>query len=683
MVYQLLARRISLQMTEKRSLSRRSLIAGAAAVPATALIASTLGGSNAQESPFEMPIASPEAIGPVLPPELVEFANDWPTPLGTLNGHRASLNSPIDSSNVATLGRQWSWPIEFGMTGTPIIAGETVYVQDMQSNVYALDRSTGELKWSTMYNIGTQGPNGPAIGYGMVYAALGDTCEVIALSMETGEEVWRAQISNNPVEGVLIAPTVYDNTVFVSTNPGNTVTGWYDGGGRGVFHALEASTGRTIWTWDTVVDNLWDNPRQNSGGGLWYPVTIDDDGNLYFGVGNAGAWPGTDEYPNGSSRPGNNLYASSMVSLDRDTGGVRWVVEAKPHDLFDLDFQNSPVLATVDVNGTERLLAIGSGKTGTVIAAEASSGAIIWKQSVGIHLNDELQVLNETPIEVYPAVLGGVETPKAYADGRVFLATVNYSFWFTSTGFSGGDSAPPSGQVIALDAATGEILWDVTVPSMPLGSVAVANDIVFHVGLDGLVRGFEAATGTQVWHYQILAGVNAPVSLAGDQLFVAAAGGFTPSPDQFADGVIPEQVNELIAFQLGIGGGVVPEATPVTGEIADEATPVATETGPVGEAATPSADANGALAITVNAFDLGYDLTNVVVPADTDITVTMNNTGGAVHNMQFDDLGIFSGDASGGQAVTFTFTAPAGVYTFYCTIPGHRAAGMVGTFTAE
>ena len=671
----------------KETLSRRSLIAGAAAAAAVTAIDGTFSAS-AQEA-FDMAQATPTPLGPVMPPEITEFATDWPTPLGSLNGWRNNVGSAIDSSNVGSLGVQWTLPIANGCTGTPIIAGDTVYIQDMSSNIYALDRATGDVKWTAEYNIGTLGPNGCAIGYGMVYACLGDTCEVVAHDMATGDQVWRVKLSNNLVEGTLIAPTIYNNTCFVSTNPGNNVEGWYDGGGRGVFFALDVATGLPVWTWDTTTDNLWDHPSVNSGGGLWYPVTFDDEGNLYFGVGNPAPWPGTADYPNGTSRESDNLYTNSMVSLTPE-GSLRWYVQAAPFDLFDLDFQLSPIITTIDDYGVDRLVAIGAGKTGTIITADAETGRKIWEIEVGIHQNDDREVVPEgVTIEVYPGALGGVETPMAYGDGRIFAAVMNLATFYTSTGISFGPAStwPVFGELYGINASNGAVEWHWNVPGMPLGAMAVANDVVFHVGTNGTVMGFDSTAGTLIWQYQLPSGVNAPVAIAGDEIYVAAAGGFTATPDLFEDGAVPEQAPGLYVFKLGVGGGTTPmtEPEPYTGpnhqamnddQAAQNAAATdETSTEIPADAATPE---DGTL--TFDAFDMGYTVSNISIPADTDITFVMNNTGAAVHNwIVSEGASIDSGDAEPGTTITWVVNLPAGVYTFYCDIVGHRAAGMEGT----
>lgn len=513
---------------------------------------SASGPSRAQDAQVA---ATAQPLGPAIPPEIDTYKDDWPAPDGNLAATRATLGSTIDASTIFDLDVAWTFTIDAaaaygGMTATPLILGDRVYAQDMQSNVFALDRATGKVLWQTRYDVPSIGPNGLAAGYGMLYGALGDTAEMFALDARTGDEIWRVKLSNNAGEGIDMAPIVYDNTVYVSTVPGNS-SGFYRGGTKGVFFALDAATGKTLWQWDTTTDNLWGNARVNSGGGLWYPPSVDEHGNIYFGTGNAGPYPGNDEFPNGSSRPGNNDYASSIVSLNPRSGSLRWSYNAKPHDLFDLDFQNTPVIVSTNLHGATITLAIGSGKTGTVVAVNADSGEVVWKAAVGKHQNDELQAIPAgKSVEVYPGIFGGIETPIAYADGKVFVPVVNLPTKQTSTGYDAQslDLTSGTGELVALNVIDGSEAWTTRISQSIFGGATVANDIVFTSGLDGVFRAFNADTGDLLWSYRATAGFNAAPAIAGDMVIVAAAGYLAKTADSPRD---VEPVNQLIAFKIG------------------------------------------------------------------------------------------------------------------------------------
>ena len=630
-------------------------------------------GGLAQEVDLNPGAATPNSLGPTIPPELTDFANDWPAPQQNLAAHRRATDSPINAENVSEMGVAWTAPVEAagafgGMTAQPIIVDDTVYVQDMESNIFAYDRASGELRWERQYGIPSAGPNGVAIGYGMIYGGLGDTGEAVALDAGTGEQVWRTDLTNNPGMGVDMAPIVYNNTVYISTVPGNSDS-FYEGGQSGTLYALDAQTGAILWPFNTTTDNLWGNPAINSGGGLWYPPSVNEDGHLFFGVGNPGPWPGLvafgTPFPNGSSRPGPNDYTNSVVSLDAQTGSLRWYYNAQPHDLFDLDFQNTPVLATVELGGIERELVIGSGKAGTVLAADASTGAILWETEVGMHQNDDLQEIPEgETIRVYPGTLGGVETAIAFGDDTVFVPIVNRWNEYTSLEQAGEQPiTEATGELIALNATDGSVKWQVDLPQMALGAATVVNDLVFTATLDGMVRAFDVESGDEVWTYQANAGINAQLAVAGDLLIVPAAGPLLGGPEGI------ETRPEVVALKLGASGAATPAA----------ATPAAAT--PVAAAATPEA-ANGDQP-TVEMVDIDFNPNEFTIPANTDVTVMLPNEGAIVHNFNIDELGISSGDVQPGNTGEVTINAEAGEYTYYCNVPGHREAGMVGTLTVE
>ncbi len=137
------------------------------------------------------------------------------------------------------------------------------------------------------------------------------------------------------------------------------------------------------------------------------------------------------------------------------------------------------------------------------------------------------------------------------------------------------------------------------------------------------------------------------------------------------------------------GGGTEEDASTAAEEAtpsADAATPVAGEATPAAGAATPIADeqgSGGATAITLEAIDLAFSETELTIPANTDVTLTLTNAGAAVHDFKIDDPDVFSGPVAAGESAEVVLNLPPGTYTYYCTQPGHREAGMEGTLTAR
>ncbi len=628
---------------------------------------------------------------PVIPPETEQLDGNWPVPQGDLAASRNAVGSTIDSTTVADLQVAWTFDLTaagfFGsITANPIVVGETVYIQDMQSNIFALDRATGALKWKAEFNVGSIGPNGVAVGYGMVYAGLSDTGEVVALNATDGSEVWRQKIGSPPGEGIDMAPIAYNGLVFVSTVPGTGLGSFYAEGDRGVLYAINASNGEVAWWFDTT-DGGFDAPAVSGGGGLWYPPSFDAAGNIYFGVGNPAPWPLTPECPNGNCRPGDNAYTSSMVSLDGKTGAVRWYYQDRKHDLLDHDFQHTPILTTATVNGADVPVAIGAGKTGNVVAVNSDTGELLWKTPVGKHQNDDVTELpTDNYLEIYPGTYGGVESPIAYANGTVFVTYVDLPQYQGATGADPDNSAnfaDTVGGLVAINVADGSIKWEIKINSFVAGGATVANDVVFTNSLDGLIRGFNVETGEQVWSYEAESGFNAPPAIAGDMLFVGAGfvklppAGTAPAATPEGGTSAPAPVAKLIAFRVG---GLDTTASPVA-EVTTEAT-AAPATTPE-PAATPEASAPAAGDFAITMVDIAYQPTSITIPANTDVVITLTNNGAAVHNFNVDELGVQSGDYQPAQTGTITINARPGTYQFYCSIPGHKEAGMVGTIIVQ
>ena len=548
-------------MTE-RSLNRRVLVGGAtaAAVAAGAVKLTPGFAQDATPEPQLHPEASPVAASdlPAVPPEFATETN-WPVEGGNLKMTRVAAGSNISTSTVSTLAEAWNFPIvangTFGaLVANPIIVDGVVFIQTGVSDVYALNLETGDVKWQKTYNqqVPTGGPNGVAVAYGNVYYAVGGEGEVVAVDAETGDDIWSVSIQGMRYEGIDMAPAVYGGMVYISTIPGN-LEGYYQGGQRGVIHVLDATTGETVWIFDTVVDNLWGNSRVNSGGGLWHPPAFDDEGFPYFGVANASPFPGTAEFPDASSREGANDYANNVLKVDPATGGLIWNTNINPHDVFDLDNQLSPVLASyTDADGYETKLVITAGKHGYVVAMDPGNGDEIWRTPVGKHMNDKLDAIPEgETVMVFPGALGGVELPFAVTADKVIVEVVNLGMGYTSTQLDSStvDFLGGTGQVVALDITNGSVLWDVEIPTGGFAGITVANDVAFTSGLDGVVRGYNTADGTLVWSAQTAAGVNTTFAISGDYLVVPSGGLFAPSSDTVSPA--PELAPAVYVYKLG------------------------------------------------------------------------------------------------------------------------------------
>ena len=487
-------------------------------------------------------------------------AAGWTLPGGNLQNTR-DVASPITSSNVSQLGVAWCVPIEANIPGhsyatTPVVVNGVVYLQDLESNVMAIELATGKVLWTHTYNSLNGGPDGVNVVNGTVYAATDSAA--VALSAATGRQLWSRTLIGNDHEGIDMAPGYNDGTVYVSTVPVDPNVGQYLGGGKATLWALNARTGAPEWSWDEV-QNLWGNPGINSGGGLWDPPSFDSQGNIYIGVANPGpigqtGWPRG--YPWGTSRPGPNLYTDSVVKLS-PAGKLLWYYQLTPHDLYDWDLQDSPVLTTAH----GQPVVIDGGKAGILIELSAQTGKLLWKLPVGVHSghdNDGLITEHATPtspiplpakFDLEPGVFGGIESQLATNGSTTFAAVNNLAVPMSEKGVTESSAAfiasisKATGEMIAVDQDTGKIEWDDKLPSSPYGAATVTNDVVFTTTYNGDLYAFNAATGAVLLKTPLSAGTNAPVTIAGDYVIAGAGVPLSSSQQQL-----------IIAYRLGAKG---------------------------------------------------------------------------------------------------------------------------------
>jgi outer membrane protein assembly factor BamB len=502
----------------------------AAALVVTSLLAVAAACSSDDAEPIaedpERP-SGPVAVGDeVVPPEVAQHAADWPLPGRDHANSRAATDSPIDTGSVDRLEVVWTAPLPgsgaYGSASTtPLVLGDLVVIQDLRSNVRAFELTTGEPVWETLVDEFQIGPNGVAVGWGRVFATKGME-QVMALDVTSGEELWSVEITDTPTAGIDIQPQVAAGLVLVSTVP-ISLDGFYTGGDRGVLHALDAETGEVVWRFDTVADDLWGDPAVNSGGGSWYPPAVDPEAEIvYWGIANPAPFPGTPEAPNGASRPGPNLYTESVVALDLRTGELLWHHQVFEHDLLDRDHVHTMLVQT-----DEGVVLVSTGKGGVVVGHDAAAGGELWRTPVGIHRNDDLEALDGTT-EVWPGTFGGVITPPAHADGVVYVATLNAPTDLSPAepAYLGSELGTAPGEVAAVRASDGELLWSTEVPGDPLGGATVVGDLVFTATFQGTMFALRRDTGEIVWERDAGGGVNG---------WPAAAGGLLLWPVGMAD----------------------------------------------------------------------------------------------------------------------------------------------------
>jgi alcohol dehydrogenase (cytochrome c) len=520
-----------------RTLLARKLVCGACVL--------AVAGLSAACSPAPAPPANTVFRGAAAP------AGAWPYPNGDLANTRDATASTITSANVSRLREAWS----FKLTGTaaagivptgsfaaaPVVVGDQVYIQDLYCNVYAVSLATGKLAWEYQVNQKEQtgpGPNGVAVVNGVVY---GDTpSTVFALSAATGKTIWVNSSLLGSGDGTFeIQPQVADGRVYLSSAYGL-------GPGGGVAMALNAATGKLLWSFDTVKGLDAGVKEVGLGsGGAWQTPLVGSDGSVTFGIGNPYQSPAA-----AMAHPSAQLYTDSDVNLDAATGKLRWYYQGVPNDFNDWDMQASPISASV--NGVP--VVIGSGKMGIVYAMNAATGALLWKTPVGEHNgHDDLGLLLmehkatiKAPLEMEPGSLGGVLTNMAVAGGSVYVATIDLPLTITdmSLPVAVKSSGKPAGEMEALSLATGKVEWDTKLAYLPLGAATVSNDLVFTTLYDGVLLALNRSTGAIVSQVKLPTSTNAPIAIAGNSVIIPAGAPYTsakgaPGPAQLVAYTVP------------------------------------------------------------------------------------------------------------------------------------------------
>ena len=457
----------------------------------------------------------------------------WAYPNGNLANTRVAATT-INAANVSSLREAWSFHLTgkaaAGVTGdgsfaaTPVVVNGVVYLQDLDANVYAISLATGKLRWEYPVNVpeaSGPGPDGVAVAGGVVY---GDTSTaVFALNAATGKVIWTDNGLLTSGQGSFeIQPQVSGGRVYLASAYGS-------GPGGGVLLALNASSGKPLWKFNTVAggDAGGVAALGLGSGGAWETPLVGSDGSVTFGTGNPYQSIGA-----AIKHPARLLYTDSEVNLDAATGKLRWYYQAVPNDFEDHDIQASPV-ATV-VGKVPAIIA--SGKLGIVYAMNAATGAVLWRTPVGVHngtdnvsaLLLEHKITIKLPYTWEPGPLGGVLTNLAVADGRVYLATLNVPIRSTTLSSVNGNAATPGekagGEIEALNLATGAVEWDTKVDTLPLGDTTVANNLIFTTLVTGKLLALNAATGAIVYQHALPTTTNSPIAIAGNTVLVPAGG---------------------------------------------------------------------------------------------------------------------------------------------------------------
>jgi alcohol dehydrogenase (cytochrome c) len=319
----------------------------------------------------------------VLPEDLLVQppAANWISYNGDYTGRRYSSLSEINATSLPQLRAEWvfhasntNW-----LENTPVVANGVMYVT-AANDAFALDARTGRLVWhhsrpnseGLIDDASRHITRGVAVWRNRVYMET-DNAHLVCLDARSGNQIWDVAYAEwNKNYGGTSAPLVVKDKVLVGTSGG-------DDGVRGFLAAFDAMTGKLAWRFWTIPgpgefgSSSWPGEAYLRGGGTtWMPGTYDPALNLvYWGTSN----PAPDF--NDDVRPGDDLYTDSVLALDADTGKLKWYFQFTPHDLFDYDAVETPMLIDAVYKGEPRKLLVQANRNGYLYVLDRTNGKFL------------------------------------------------------------------------------------------------------------------------------------------------------------------------------------------------------------------------------------------------------------------------------------------------------------------
>ncbi len=490
----------------------------------------------------------------------------------TFNEQRFSPLKLINDKNVKDLKLAWSYKLDVdrGTEATPIVVDGTMYTTGAYSIVYALDAKNGKLLWKYDPKIQRDYAEraccdavnrGVAVLEGKVYVATLDGY-LVALDAATGKVVWKKDtvIDRTRKYTITGAPRIARGKLFI----GN---GGAEFGVRGYVTAYDAKTGNQAWRFFTVPGDpgkpyeskimetaakTWTGNKYwgyGGGGTVWDSMAYDPDLNLlYIGVGNGAPWNQNYRSPQG----GDNLFLSSIVALNADTGDYVWHYQTTPGDKWDYTATQHIILTDLSIGGTNRQVLMQAPKNGFFYVLDRKTGELISAEpyvkvtwAKGIDKTTGRPILSDSadymkqPQMTFPSPYGGHNwQPMSYSPqtGLVYIPAQEVPFLYVNDqnfkerkrGFNNalglinqgipedGFSVSAilqmtSGKLSAWDPVNQKEVWKVDFDNPWNGGVlSTAGNLVFTGTADGRVVAYSADKGESLWQAAAQTGVIAP-----------------------------------------------------------------------------------------------------------------------------------------------------------------------------
>jgi alcohol dehydrogenase (cytochrome c) len=488
--------------------------------------------------------------------------NDWPSYNGDYTGRRFSGLSQITPANAGSLQAQWVFHTKTPgvLEGTPVVINGIMYFTG-SNDAFALNAQTGQLLWhyarpvsSGLIDDASGHINrGVAIHGNHLYMET-DNAHLLCLDVRSGTLIWDVAYADwNKNYGATGAPLILKDKVLVATSGG-------DDGVRGLLAAFDLNTGKLAWRLWTIPapgepgSSSWPGDTYLHGGGTaWMPGTYDPESDtLFWGTGNA-----SPDY-DGSVRPGDDLYTSCLLAIDPETGKLKWHFQFTPHDLYDYDAVETPVLVDTRYHGSPRKLIIEANRNGYIYVLDRTTGKFLsatqfvkdlnWAK--GIDANGRPMTTDLKPSDEGTRICPGVEGATNWYSPTYSEATHLFYFMnlescsiylrkpagfqegkeYYSTGTKRVPDEKSSKVLLAFDPDTAKFVWRYPQSGDAAGYggvMSTAAGLVFFADNQGFFEAADATSGKSLWHFNTGQSLHAsPMSyaVAGRQYVSIASG---------------------------------------------------------------------------------------------------------------------------------------------------------------
>ncbi|MFW5876192.1 MAG: PQQ-binding-like beta-propeller repeat protein [Myxococcota bacterium] len=410
------------------------------------------------------------------------------------NSRNNQVETAISKDTVDQLELAWEYPDpssgeSFGVTSTPMVAGDTVYIGTWQNDVVALNASTGAERWRT--DVEAVVDSTLAVTADRVYASDGAGF-VHALSRRSGERLWETRVDDSSNSLHLYSSPRYiedANLIVVGVASLEVVGGQADYSFRGSVVALDADSGDQAWQ----VYLTEGNETSGTGVSVWSTAAIDAERNLIF--------IGTGQ----NYEPPASPHSDALVAIDYEAGEHVWTRQFTEDDVFVIFGDDTQIGPDYDVGASPNLYQIGdrdvvgvADKRGVYSTLDRDTGETVWAEMLGPGSS-----------------LGGVMSTAVYDEGNIYVASNEYEGGMEDFAAEGNVA-----HLYSLDAATGDPNWTVDIPTPNFGALTMANGVLFVGTVGGEVFAVDPANGDTLWMVDDLEDVGGGVSVADGTLFV-------------------------------------------------------------------------------------------------------------------------------------------------------------------